>query len=204
VQKFAGILRDYGIGAVTGDNFAGNTFKSDFEAHGITYRSCRRSRSDLYEALEPKLNAHEVELPDLPTMIEQAVCLVWRGQRIDHEPGSHDDWINATAVAAFIVLDRRDTDELPIMSGKVWNSSGAKIADGVSAFFDRLAPKPAPTTNEMLHQANLKAQHEEMRRLVEPHGPPADWDALAAANKAREANQPPKLLFYGKLLGGGR
>jgi hypothetical protein len=137
IQKFASIMRDYSISAVTGDDFAGNTFKSDFEAHGITYRSCRRSKSDLYEALEPKLNAHEVELPDYPTLIEQAVCLVWRGQRIDHEVGSHDDWINAVAVAVFIALDRRDTDALPIVSGKVWNSSGAKIADGVSFFLDQ-------------------------------------------------------------------
>jgi hypothetical protein len=200
VEKFAGVMRDYGVRAVVGDDFAGNTFKSDFEAHGITYRSCRRSKSDLYEALEPKLNAGEVELPDFPILIEQAVCLVWRGQRIDHEPGSHDDWINAIAGAVFIALDRRDADALPIMSGKVWNGSGVKIADGVSAFFDRLAPKPAPTTNQELHEANLKAQHEEMRRAVEPHGAPADWDALAATRREREANQPPKLMFYGKLF----
>jgi hypothetical protein len=204
VQKFVAILRDYGIGSVTGDNFAGNTFKSDFEACGITYRSCRRSKSDLYEALEPKLNAREVELPDYPTLIEQAVCLVWRGQRIDHEPGSHDDWINATAIAVFIALDRRDADALPIMSGKVWNGAGVKIADGVSAFFDRLVPKPAPSTNQELHERNQKDQHEEMRKSIEPNRPPVDWDALAAAKKEREANQPPKLMFYGKLFGGYR
>jgi len=45
------------------------------------------SASDLYEYLEPTLNAREIELPDLPALIEQAVCLVGRGGKIAHEPG---------------------------------------------------------------------------------------------------------------------
>jgi hypothetical protein len=90
----------------------------------------------------------------------------------------------------------------------VWNSAGVLVADSVSAFFDRHKPKPAPTTNEMLHQANLKAQHEEMRRFVEPHRPPVDWDALAAGKKERESRPPTvseciqQLHLHGKLFGG--
>jgi hypothetical protein len=204
IQKFASIVRDYGIGTVTGDDFAGHTFKADFESHGITYRSCRRSKSDLYEAFEPKLNAHEVELPDYPTLIEQAVSLVWRGQRIDHEPGSHDDWINGVAVAAFIALDRRDED-VPIgLGGKIFGTSGATLFDSVTPFFEKFKPKPAPSTAEELQAASLKQQHEDMKKLCEPNRPPIDWDALAAAQKAREANRPPPLMFYGKLFGGYR
>jgi hypothetical protein len=56
--------------------------------------------------LEPFINAREVELLDSPTLIEQAVSLVWRGQKIDHEPNSHDDWINACAGLVFTLCDR--------------------------------------------------------------------------------------------------
>ena len=103
IAKFAGILKSYGISKVTGDNFAGNTFKADFEGHGIAYQSCYPSKSNLYEALEPALNAGEVELLDSPTLTEQLVCLVWRGSRIDHEPNGHDDHANAVAGAVHIV-----------------------------------------------------------------------------------------------------
>jgi hypothetical protein len=57
----------------------------------------------LYEALEPALNAGEVELLDLATLTEQLVCLVWRGARIDHEPNGHDDHSNACAGVVHIV-----------------------------------------------------------------------------------------------------
>jgi hypothetical protein len=33
-------------------------------------------------------------------LTEQAACLIWRGQRIDHENGGHDDLINAVAGVA--------------------------------------------------------------------------------------------------------
>jgi hypothetical protein len=52
--------------------------------------------------------AAEVELLDNTTLIEQAVCLVWRGQRIDHESGSHDDWINAVAGLVYAMRDQSE------------------------------------------------------------------------------------------------
>ena len=89
-----------------GDSFAGNTFRSDFETHGVTYVPSITSKSDLYELFEAPLNAGEVELLDQPTLIEQATCLVWRGQRIDHETGGHDDWINAVAGVSHVLRVR--------------------------------------------------------------------------------------------------
>src|SRR5262249_18357981 len=37
VRKFVGTLKAYGLRRVTGDNYAGLTFKQDFEALGIIY-----------------------------------------------------------------------------------------------------------------------------------------------------------------------
>jgi hypothetical protein len=101
VRKFVGILREYRISTVVGDNYAGETFKRDFEERGITYRSCPLPKSELYEHTEPRLNAGEIELPDLPTLTEQLLTLVQRGARIDHENGSHDDWANGCAGAVW-------------------------------------------------------------------------------------------------------
>jgi hypothetical protein len=99
VRKFVRTLKQYGLDEVTGDNYAGTTFKNDFEGDGITYHSSPISKTEIYEAFEPHLNAGEVELLDLPKLQEQLVTLVVRGARIDHRPGDHDDFANAAAGA---------------------------------------------------------------------------------------------------------
>jgi hypothetical protein len=98
VLKFCGILAEYGCRQVVGDAYAGVTFRADFAREGITYHvGGLRSASDLYEALEPRLNAGEVELLDDQTLIEQLVCLVWKNTKVTHEAGAHDDYANACA-----------------------------------------------------------------------------------------------------------
>ena len=99
VTKFAGLLRMYGLSTVTGDSYAGSTFSSDFQNYGIYYRHSSRTRTEIYEAFEPKLNAGEVELLDIPILHEQLSTLVVRGHQVDHEPGGHDDWANAACGA---------------------------------------------------------------------------------------------------------
>jgi hypothetical protein len=95
IKQFCDILQSYRINKVYGDAFAGQTFRHDFEEHQVQYEMRSASASDLYERLEPPINAGEVELPDHPTLVEQIVSLVWRGNKITHEPGSHDDHANA-------------------------------------------------------------------------------------------------------------
>lgn len=105
VRKFVGVLKSYGISRVVGDAYAGQTFRLDFEAEGIAYTVCNRSKSDLYDALEPRLNAGEVELLDIGPLQEQLLTLVIRGGKIDHQPGDHDDYANAAAGAIWLVSD---------------------------------------------------------------------------------------------------
>lgn len=107
VRKFAGVMKEYGIGQVTGDNYAGETFKRDFEGESIAYVPSPLSKTDLYEAFEPALNAGEIELPDIPKMQEQLLTLVVKGARIDHQTGDHDDFANAVAGAVWRTLKAR-------------------------------------------------------------------------------------------------
>jgi hypothetical protein len=104
VRRFAAVLRDYGVNRVTGDAYAGQTFRADFEEERIAYTVARRTTSDLYENLEPRLNAREVELLDVPTLTEQLLTLVTRGAKVTHQAGDHDDFATACAGVVDMVL----------------------------------------------------------------------------------------------------
>ena len=104
VRKFAGILKEYGISAVTGDRYAGETFVQDFFEHGVSYRLSVLTKSQLYEAFEPRINAGEIELLDVSRLIEQLLGLVARGTKIDHLAGDHDDIANCSAGAVSLCV----------------------------------------------------------------------------------------------------
>lgn len=111
VERFVRTLKDYGIARVTGDRYAGETFRSQFADAGIGYSIADLPKSGLYEALEPLLNAGSVVLLDVPTLEQQLLGLVWRGGRIDHQPGEHDDFSNAAAgVVRLLSAGRNDAD----------------------------------------------------------------------------------------------
>jgi hypothetical protein len=107
VKKFAEELRRWGLSQVIGDNYAGETFKRDFEEHGIGYRASEKNRSELYEDFEVILNAGEVELLDIQKLQDQFLGLVLKGSKIDHLTGEHDDWSNAAAGALTLCKLRR-------------------------------------------------------------------------------------------------
>ncbi|SEE37331.1 hypothetical protein SAMN05444161_5569 [Rhizobiales bacterium GAS191] len=102
VKRFAAELKAWGITHVTGDNFAGSTFKLDFLRENIIYDQCPVSASSLYELLEPRLNAGELELLDNAKLQEQLISLVVRGSKVTHAANSHDDWSNALAGAVWL------------------------------------------------------------------------------------------------------
>jgi len=97
IVRFVPVLREYRTSRVTGDRYAGETFRKDFEGHGISYEVSRWTKSEIYDALEPRLNGQRVVLPDVPVLEQQLLGLVWRGGKIDHQGGEHDDYANAAA-----------------------------------------------------------------------------------------------------------
>jgi hypothetical protein len=106
VKKFAATLKEYHINTVVGDNYAGETFKRDFEEHQIKYVPAEHPKSFYYEELEPKINAGEVELLDVPALQEELLGLIWRGAKIDHQNGDHDDYANSVAIAIWLAGSR--------------------------------------------------------------------------------------------------
>ncbi len=109
VKKFAAQLKEFGLKSVTGDAYAGQTFRADFEAEEISYVVSNRNKSEIYDDFEPKLNAAEIELLDHEKMAEQLLTLVVRGGRIDHQPGDHDDYANSVAGAICLASSGRQS-----------------------------------------------------------------------------------------------
>ncbi len=101
VKRFAQYLKRYYIDTIECDNYGGNTFVAMFQDFGISALICEHPKHKLYEEFEPLLNGGEVCLLDAPKCEEQLITLVWRGKKIDHQPGDHDDWANA-AVGALV------------------------------------------------------------------------------------------------------
>lgn len=106
VAKFAATLKEYRLAEVTGDAYSGNTFRSDFETNGIRYVVSDLTKHEIYETFEPLLTAGEVEAYDAPKLQEQLLTLVWRGSKIDHQSGDHDDWANAACGALVLSAAR--------------------------------------------------------------------------------------------------
>lgn len=107
VRKFAEELKRWNLTQVIGDAYAGETFRQDFQDHGIGYKVAPKNKSELYEDFEVILNAGEVELLDLQKMQDQFLGLVMKGSKIDHLPGEHDDFCNAAAGALTLAKARR-------------------------------------------------------------------------------------------------
>jgi hypothetical protein len=109
VQQIAGIVRAYGLTAVTGDRYAGASVRERFQAEGITYHEAEHTRSLAYLALEPLLTSGALDLLDEPTLLRELKGLERRarpgGQTVvDHRPGEHDDFANAVALAVATAL----------------------------------------------------------------------------------------------------
>jgi hypothetical protein len=105
VAEYAQTLKAYRITTIKGDRYAGLFPRELFAVHGIEYRVCDQTKSDLYQALLPLLNSGQVDLLDHKRLISQLCGLERRTARggkdsIDHSPNGHDDIINAVAGAA--------------------------------------------------------------------------------------------------------
>jgi hypothetical protein len=146
-----------------------------------------------------------VSIPDHARLLRELRLLERRTSpsgkdTIDHGKNGSDDYANSLCgCIANVLKEQKDIEAMqPVGS---WPAKLFDLSTGVQLNKSQPPASGPEGENAAAQIASLKAQHEEMRRAVEPHSKPVDWDALAATQKAREANQPPKLMFYGKLFG---
>jgi hypothetical protein len=107
VAQFCAVLKSYRISEVTGDRYAGEWSREQFQKRGISYRVSEQTRSELYLELLPLLTSGQCELLRNKKLVAQLVGLERHTARsgrdsVDHCPGGHDDCSNA--VAGVLVL----------------------------------------------------------------------------------------------------
>jgi len=141
VERFVDVFKNYQVSRVTGDSYAGQTFKADFESRGIHYETAPLPTSKLYEALEPLLNGGGVLLPNVPELEQQLLGLIWRGGKIDHPGGEHDDYACVAAGLVHILIGKQE--EAPLQ----WWGSGFASPEPVHSPPVRGARSPARVGN---------------------------------------------------------
>jgi hypothetical protein len=100
--EFAGTLKAYGLGTVTGDAYGAEWTTERFGAHGVIYQPSELNRSEIYLNFLPAATSGQVDLLDNRKMVSQFAQLERRTSRagrdtIDHPSGGHDDVSNAVA-----------------------------------------------------------------------------------------------------------
>ncbi len=182
VREYADVLSSYGLSRVTGDRYGGEWPAERFRVYGIAYTPAERTKSELYAALLPVLNASRLELLDLPRLRAQLLGLerrVARGGRdsIDHLLGGHDDLANAVAGALLTVAPARVP--LVILDGGPGDldEPGASLDDTA---FDAEAIQRLPAGCWIPGRDPLPLA-DESRRAVSPEPPAADDDAAPEA-----------------------
>ena len=109
-REYSQVLKAYGIKRVQGDRYGGTWPGDEFRKHGIEYQTSRKTKSDLYVELLPKINGGLVELPPDQKLLGQLINLERRTSRagkdsIDHPPGGNDD--RANVIAGAVEVARR-------------------------------------------------------------------------------------------------
>jgi hypothetical protein len=129
IANIAGLCKSYNIRTVYGDRF-GDSFSAElFRQNNLIYEVVKQTKSNLYAALLPMLNAKRIVLPRHDRLVRQIVGLERQTTRaghdsISHAPGALDDIANALAGAAHLAHTA-----LPAL----WASESFLDADGQAA-----------------------------------------------------------------------
>ena len=188
----------------TGEHYAGELVRELFRKQGITYDLAEDSKSELYLACMPLLNATRVQLLDLPRLASQFTSLERRTSRsgrdtLDHVAGGHDDLANSVAGALLLAKSERK----PMTHGRGHRPPSPKDAGTMKAksseqphFRDAeqraLSLKLSAIMTDLM--ANTKAAQAALSEATERHNA-ARRDAAAANAALADARAARALLI---------
>lgn len=122
VKEFAAVLRQYRLYDVTGDRYSGAWCAEAFQKRGIHYRYSDLSKSELYLESLASFSTGCVDLLDHKILKAELLQLERRTSRsgrdsVDHGPGNHDDFANATAGCLALLASHVNEQayEIPIL-----------------------------------------------------------------------------------------
>jgi hypothetical protein len=113
VEQYTKDLKAYNISVVHGDRYSAQWVVEAFQNHGISYKPCDRSKSQIYSELLPMVNSGKVALLDNEQLFRQFLGLERRvggsGRDIvDHGVRGFDDLCNSAAGALVYLADTTD------------------------------------------------------------------------------------------------
>jgi hypothetical protein len=171
VRQFSTRLHEYHIGTAYGDKYAGETFAFRFKEEDIEFYPVSSSASDHYERFEVRLNAGEIDLIDMPEMIEEFLGLVVRGTKITHESNSHDDHAAAVALAVITALEYDRNRVSWIMTSVGWNQGDTPAKFKSSLDYASKDPDELNVITDAAEYARMAA----IRNTVRINGAPLSW-----------------------------
>jgi hypothetical protein len=154
---YATVLQSYGLTTVTGDQYADAWVRERFALHGIAYRVSGPTKSELFVALVPLLNAGRVELLDLPELRAQFQALERRvsaggREQIVHLVGAHDDLANAVAGALVLAAGGGEPGWIAFIRAEAARANAAAPRadrENYRAFVGRMRETPPPEPEPM-------------------------------------------------------
>lgn len=162
------ILKEYRLLRVVGDHYAGDWPKDRFRAHGVTYETADRTKSDFYQGFLPLVNGQRVELLEHQKANGQLCALERSTSRlgkdaISHPVGGHDDLINAVAGACVLALRR------PMLNAegtveRARQTAGTPALDQFGCYEETRELNGV----KVVYRVNAKTGHATLDRIAEP------------------------------------
>jgi hypothetical protein len=124
VAEIGEIVKAYGLRECHADKYARRWPIEAFKKVGITLRETEQPKSEFYLEMVPLFAQGRIEILDHPDL-QRELRLLERRPRpggkilIDHPRGSHDDFANSLAIAAFFAKRATVVEGFPIAVGKV-------------------------------------------------------------------------------------
>lgn len=114
VAEISTTLSRYRLRELTGDRYAGQWVRQEFEKAGVRYVESSIDRSRAYLEVEPLFAQGRMELLDHERQVREFKLLERRARSggnaaIDHPRGGHDDYANSCALAAAKLTERAVT-----------------------------------------------------------------------------------------------
>jgi hypothetical protein len=104
---YAELLKEYGVRAVTGDNFAAQWVATAWQQCGVSYTRSERTKSQIYLEVLPLFARDLLRLPDHPKLLRELRMLERHTHRsgrdsVDHPRNGRDDYANSACGAAVL------------------------------------------------------------------------------------------------------
>lgn len=114
VEEYCALLKDYGVGQITGDNYAAGWSQSNFEKQGIQYIRSEHNKSTLFIESLPLFMRQAIALPNHQRLLRELRLLERRTTRMGHDTVSHgtvghDDYPNSVAGCLHCLVNQVDT-----------------------------------------------------------------------------------------------